>query len=181
MLVLVACEYSGRVREAFKARGHDAWSCDLLDTDISGQHLQGNVLDILDLGWDLMIAHPPCRYLALSASRLWKQNAVEQAQAIEFVKALWAAPIEKIAIENPVGALSTKWQKPSQYVQPWMFGDGFVKKTCWWLKGLPLLQPTNIVDGRIPGVYKMGETKDRAKKRSLTYMGMAAAMAAQWG
>jgi len=181
MKVLVACEYSGKVRDAFKAKGHDAWSCDLLPTDVEGQHIQGDVLDILDQGWDLMIAHPPCTHLAVSGARWFKDKRKEQLEALEFVKALLNAPIDKIALENPVSIISTKIRKPTQIVQPWQHGHGETKATCLWLKGLPKLVPTDIVEGREARVHKMPPSKDRWKLRSETYSGIAKAMAEQWG
>jgi len=181
MKVLVACEFSGVVREAFSERGHDVWSCDLLDTEIPGQHYKGDVLDILENGWDLMIAHPPCTYLAVSGRRWWKDRQAEQADAIRFVMMLANAPISKIAIENPIGKLSTAWRKPDQIIQPWQFGHGETKATCLWLKGLPKLQPTRIVDGREERIHREPPSPERWKNRSRTFTGIAAAMAEQWG
>ena len=181
MKVLVACEYSGKVRDAFKARGHDAWSCDLLPTDVEGQHIQGDVLEVLDQGWDLMIAHPPCTHLAVSGARWFKDKRKEQHEALEFVSALLNAPIERIALENPVSIISTKIRKPNQIIQPWQHGHGETKATCLWLKGLPKLKPTNIVEGRKPRIHMMPPSKDRWKLRSETYSGIAKAMAEQWG
>ena len=181
MKVLVACEYSGKVRDAFKARGHDAWSCDLLPTDVEGQHIQGDVLEVLDQGWDLMIAHPPCTHLAVSGARWFKDKRKEQLEALEFVSALLNAPINKIALENPISIISTKIRKPDQIVQPWQHGHGETKATCLWLKGLPKLKPTNIVEGRKPRIHMMPPSKDRWKLRSETYSGIAKAMAEQWG
>ena len=181
MKVLVACEFSGVVREAFSERGHDVWSCDLLDTEIPGQHYKGDVLDILENGWDLMIAHPPCTYLAVSGARWWKRRQAEQADAIRFVMMLANAPISKIAIENPIGKLSTAWRKPDQIIQPWQFGHGETKATCLWLKGLPKLQPTRIVDGREERIHREPPSPERWKNRSRTFTGIAAAMAEQWG
>jgi len=181
MRVLVACEYSGTVRDAFRARGHDAMSCDLLPTEKPGPHYQGNVFDILDDGWDLMIAHPPCTHLAVSGARWWGGKLVEQAEALAFVRALMAAPIPRIAIENPVSKISTAIRKPDQIVQPWQFGHGETKATCLWLKGLPLLVPTQIVGGREARIHKMSPGPDRWKERSRTYQGIADAMASQWG
>lgn len=181
MRVLVACEYSGKVRDAFKAKGHDAWSCDLLPTDVEGQHIQGDVLDVLDQGWDLMVAHPPCTHLAVSGARWFKDKQQEQHEALEFVKALLDAPIDRIALENPVSIISSKIRKPDQIVQPWQHGHGETKATCLWLKGLPKLKPTNIVEGRKPRVHMMPPSKDRWKLRSETYTGIAKAMADQWG
>lgn len=181
MKVLVACEFSGRVREAFLQKGHDAWSCDLIDTEIEGPHYKCDVMTILDKGWDLMIAHPPCDHLAISGARWFKYKQQEQKDAIEFVRKLLDASIDKIALENPISVLSTHIRKPDQIIQSWQFGHGETKATCLWLKNLPKLQPTNIVEGRVPAVYKMGETKRRWKDRSRTYTGIAAAMAEQWG
>ena len=181
MRVLVACEFSGVVREAFKALGHDAWSCDILPTDMPGQHIQGDVLDHLSDGWDLMIAHPPCRYLAVSGARWFKDRRVEQDKALGFVRALLDAPIPHIALENPVSVISTRIRKPDQIIQPWQFGHGETKKTCLWLKGLPALTPADIVGGRVPRVHMAPQSKDRWKRRSITYTGIAAAMADQWG
>lgn len=181
MNVLVACEFSGRVRDAFTRAGHNAWSCDLLPSDAPGQHYQGDVRRILDDHWDLLIAHPPCTHLAASGARWWAGKWQEQAESVEFVRALLDAPIARIAVENPIGALSKAIRKPDQIIQPWQFGHGETKATCLWLKGLPLLTSTNIVDGREPRIHHMPPSKDRWKLRSLTYQGIAAAMAAQWG
>ena len=180
MKVLVACEFSGIVRDAFKARGHDAWSCDLLPTEQEGQHIQGNVLDYL-VGWDLMIAHPPCTHLAVSGARWFKDKRQEQADALDFVRALLDAPIPRIALENPVSVISTKIRKPDQIIQPWQFGHGETKATCLWLKGLPPLTPTDVVAGRENRVHRLPPGKDRWKLRSVTYQGIADAMAMQWG
>lgn len=182
MRVLVACEYSGRVREAFRARGHDAWSCDLLPAeDGSERHIQGNVLALIGNGWDLMIAHPPCTHLAVSGSRWFKDKQQEQSEALDFVRALMVAPIERIAIENPISVISSKIRKPDQIIQPWQFGHGETKATCLWLKSLPKLTPTNIVEGREARVHRMPPGPDRWKERSRTYQGIADAMAQQWG
>jgi site-specific DNA-cytosine methylase len=183
MKVLIACEFSGVVREQFKALGHDAWSCDLLPTEIEGNHILGNVLEILNDGWDLMIAHPPCTHLAVSGARhfLEKQKNGLQQEAIEFVKKLLNAPIKMIALENPVSIISSRVRKPDQIIQPWQFGHGETKKTCLWLKNLPPLIPTNIVSGREARIHKMPPSADRWKKRSETYKGIAKAMAEQWG
>lgn|SRR5574341_830223 len=180
MRVLIACEFSGIVREAFARRGHDAWSCDLLDTERPGQHIKGNVLNYLEDGWDLMIAHPPCTYLAISGARWWKDKQDEQQIAIEFVRQLMEAQIEKIAIENPVGILSTIIRKPEQIIQPWQFGHGETKATCLWLNNLLPLQPTEIVDDRIPRVHYEAPGLERWKNRSRTLPGIAEAMASQW-
>ena len=181
MRVLVACEYSGTVRDAFIKRGHNAMSCDILPTDKEGPHYQGNVLNIIDDGWDLMIAHPPCTHLAVSGARWFKDKQQEQAEALEFVGVLLNANIEKIALENPVSIISSRIRKPSQVIQPWQFGHGETKATCLWLKNLPLLKPTNIVDGREQRIHKMPPSKDRWKLRSTTFQGIADAMAEQWG
>jgi site-specific DNA-cytosine methylase len=181
MKVLIACEYSGRVRDAFIKLGHEAISCDLLPTDVSGPHYQGNVLDILNNGWDLMIAHPPCTHLAVSGSRWFKDKVKEQAEALDFVRLLLNAPIKKIALENPISVISSKIRKPDQIIQPWQFGHGETKATCLWLKNLPKLIPTNIVDGREARVHKMPPSPNRWKLRSTTYQGIANAMAEQWG
>ena len=181
MRVLVACEFSGVVRDAFAARGHDSWSCDLLPTERPGQHIQDDVLLYLDEGWDLMIAHPPCTHLAVSGARWFAAKRFEQAQALEFVSCLLAAPVERVALENPVSIISSHIRKPDQIIQPWQFGHGEVKATCLWLKGLPTLQPTTIVDGRHARVHREPPGPDRWKNRSRTYQGIADAMADQWG
>ena len=181
MRVLVACEFSGAVREAFRARGHDAWSCDLLETEIPGQHIVGDVLGVIGDGWDLMIAHPPCTYLEVSGARWWKDKQQEQADALEFVRALMAAPIDRIALENPISKISSAIRKPDQIVQPWQFGHGETKATCLWLKGLPKLRPTDVVEGREPKVHHMAPGPNRWRERSRTYAGIAKAMAQQWG
>ena len=183
MKVLIACEYSGRVRDAFIRGGHDAMSCDLLPTDAAGPHYQGDVFDIINDGWDLMVAHPPCTHLAVSGARHFaaKQASGVQQEALVFVQRLLDAPIAKIALENPISIISSRIRKPDQIVQPWQFGHGETKATCLWLKGLPLLAPTNIVDGREAKVHRMPPSPDRWKLRSTTYEGIANAMAAQWG
>jgi hypothetical protein len=179
--VLIACEYSGTVRDAFLAAGHDAMSCDLLPTDADGPHHQGDVRDVLNDGWDLMIAHPPCTHLAVSGARWFKDKQAEQAEALAFVRLLMDAPVPMIAIENPVSVISSRIRKPDQTIQPWQFGHGETKATCLWLKGLPKLMPTNIVDGRVNRIHRMPPSPDRWKLRSTTYQGIAAAMADQWG
>ena len=181
MKVLIACEFSGIVREEFRKRGHNAWSCDLLDTEIPGQHIKGNVLQILDQEWDLMIAHPPCTYICISGARWFKDRQAEQKEALIFVESLFNAPIQRIAIENPIGVISTRICKPAQIIQPWQFGHGETKATCLWLNNLPLLKPTEIVEERRNKIHRMGPSKDRSKNRSRTYAGIAKAMAAQWG
>lgn len=183
MNVLIACEYSGTVRDAFLALGHNAMSCDLLPTDVPGPHYQGDVFDIIDDGWDMMIAHPPCTHLAVSGARHFAAKRADgrQQQAIDFFMDLAVANIPKIAIENPVCIMSSVWRKPDQIIQPWMFGHGETKATCLWLKGLPLLKPTEIVEGREQRIWKMGPSPTRWKERSKTYIGIAKAMAEQWG
>jgi site-specific DNA-cytosine methylase len=182
MKILVACEYSGVVRDAFLRAGHYALSCDLLpcESTASGDHYQGDVRDVLDHGWDLMIAHPPCTHLAVSGARWFKDKQVEQAEALDFVRLLLDAPIKRIALENPISIISSRIRKPDQIIQPWMFGHGETKATCLWLKNLPFLQPTNIVSGREQRVHKMPPSPNRWKERSRTYQGIADAMAAQW-
>lgn len=179
--VLVACEFSGTVRDAFTAMGHYALSCDLLPSETIGEHYIGDVRDILEDGWDLMIAHPPCTHLAVSGARWFKEKQKEQKEALDFVRELMNAPIPKICIENPISIISTRIRKPDQIIQPWMFGHGETKATCLWLKNIPKLEPTNIVEGRDPRVHKMPPGPDRWKERSRTYSGIAQAMAAQWG
>jgi site-specific DNA-cytosine methylase len=179
--LLVACEYSGRVRDAFAAKGWDAWSCDLLPTDALGNHYQSPAEDLLDQPWDLMICHPPCTHLAVSGARWFKDKRQEQAGALAFVRLLLEAPIERIALENPVSIISSKIRKPDQIIQPWQFGHGETKATCLWLKNLPLLVPTDVVDGRESKVHRMSPGPNRWKERSRTYTGIAKAMADQWG
>ena len=181
MRVLVACEYSGTVRDAFIRRGFDAVSCDLLSSDSDGPHILGDVTQVLGDGWDLMIAHPPCTHLAVSGARWFKDKQEEQAEALDFVRLLLSAPIKHIALENPISIISSRIRKPDQIIQPWQFGHGETKATCLWLKNLPLLLPTNVVDGREARVHRMAPSADRWKKRSLTYLGIAEAMADQWG
>jgi site-specific DNA-cytosine methylase len=190
MKILVACEYSGTVRDAFIAQGHDAISCDLLPTDAPGPHYQGDVCDILNDGFDLMIAHPPCTHLAVSGARWFKDKQKEQAEALDFVRLLLNAPIDKIALENPISIISSRIRKPNQIIQPWQFGHPESKSTCLWLKNLPTLVPTNILslpesgrwNNQTPsGQNKLGPSEDRWKIRSATYKGIAQAMAEQWG
>ena len=181
MRVLIACEFSGLVRDAFIARGHDAVSCDLLPSERPGPHYQGDVADLLGPGWDLMIAHPPCTHLAVSGARWFKEKQAEQAEALRFVRALLDAPIPRIALENPVSIISSRIRKPDQIIQPWMFGHGETKATCLWLKNLPPLTPTNIVEGRTPRVHHASPGPNRWKERSRTLQGIADAMAEQWG
>jgi hypothetical protein len=196
MRVLIACEYSGAVRDAFIAAGLDATSCDLLPTDAPGPHYQGDVRDIINDGWGLMIAHPPCTYLSVSGMH-WTARGLRDSRltedALDFVKLLLNAPIPRIALENPVSIISSKIRKPDQIIQPWQFGHDASKKTCLWLKGLPVLQPTQVVAPRMvngrkrwgnqtdSGQNKLAPSADRWKIRSATYQGIAAAMAAQWG
>lgn len=204
MKVLIACEFSGAVRDAFIGKGHDAMSCDLLPTESPGPHYQGSVLDVLDDGWDLMIAHPPCTYLTLTGNKWFKPEYAarfptrhkDREDAIDFFMALANAPIPKIAIENPIGVLSSRWRKPNQIIQPWEYGFPTTKATCLWLKGLPNLVPTNIVSKGEVVISKSGNRMSRwyyetsklplkggirAKARSVTFQGIADAMAAQWG
>lgn len=193
MRVLVACEFSGIVREAFQAYGHDAVSCDLLPSEIPGPHLQQDVREVLGAGWDLMIAHPPCTHLAVSGARWFREKQAEQLAALDFVRQLLGAPIPRIALENPVSIISSRVRKPDQIIQPHQFGHDASKTTCLWLKNLPLLQPTvhvapRWVNGRRiwgnqtpSGQNKLGPSPDRWKERSKTYPGIAHAMAQQWG
>jgi hypothetical protein len=198
--VLIACEYSGVVRESFRKLGHDAVSCDLLDTEIDGPHHKGTVLDILYDGWDLLIAHPPCTYLCSSGLH-WNKRTPGRAEltkeALEFVRVLLSAPIGKIALENPVGCISTNIRPYDQVIQPYEFGDDASKKTCLWLKNLPRLKPTTRIAGRLvmhngktverwanqtdSGQNNLGPSERRGLERSRTYQGIADAMAAQWG
>ena len=196
MRVLVACESSGTVRDAFRALGHDALSCDLLPSDNGGPHYEGDVTDILGEGWDLMIAHPPCTYLSVSGMH-WTTRGLRDPKltedALDFVRLLMAAPIPRICIENPVSIISSRIRKPSQIIQPWQYGHDASKKTCLWLKDLPLLKSTSFippryVDGKKrwanqtdSGQNKLGPSADRWKERSKTYQGIANAMAQQWG
>lgn len=192
MRVLVACEYSGTVRDAFISRGHEAMSCDILPTERPGPHYQGNVLDILGDGWDMMVAHPPCTHLAISGARHFAQKQADgrQVAALDFVRLLLAAPISRICLENPVSIISTRIRKPDQIIQPWQFGHEATKTTCLWLKGLPPLVPTNVVgkgarhvtkSGKsLPTWYNLPPSANRWKIRSATFQGIADAMAAQW-
>lgn len=195
MKVLVACEYSGVVREAFAAKGHDAWSCDLLSTEKAGNHIQGDILDILDDGWDLMIAHPPCTYLSRAGARWWKKEGRNDLarEAADFVFALRDAPIPRIAIENPIGQLNRRWRYPDQTIQPYQFGEPYSKATCLWLKNLPLLVPTKVLTeyqpllpsntghGRRMGQHSHPGNTSNAKEAAKTFQGIADAMAEQWG
>ena len=182
MRVLVACEYSGVVRDAFIAAGHDAMSCDLLPTEKPGPHYQGDVRDVLDYPWDLMIAHPPCTHLSVSGARHFeaKRRDGRQQAAVSFFMMLARADIPRIAIENPVCIMSSLWRKPDQVIQPWQFGHGETKATCLWLKGLMPLSPTRIVEGREARVHRMPPGPERWKERSRTFTGIGAAMASQW-
>ncbi len=182
MRVLVACEYSGRVRDAFRKRGHDAWSCDLLECEADPQwHYQGPVEELLHKGWDLMVAHPPCTHLAVSGSRHFHRKQREQRDALNFVRLLMSAPIPRWCIENPVSVISSAIRPPDQIIQPWEHGHGETKATCFWLQNLPRLVPSNCVEGREPKVHLMSPGPDRWKERSRTYQGVADAMADQWG
>lgn len=184
MRVLVACEYSGRVRDAFRSHGHDAWSCDLLECEADPcWHYQGPVEDLLDKGWDLMVAHPPCTHLAVSGSKHFAEKIADgrQKAALDFVRLLMDAPIPRWCIENPISIISSAIKPPSQIIQPWEHGHGETKATCLWLHNLPKLVPSNCVDGREPKVHLMPPGPDRWKERSRTYLGVAAAMGNQWG
>lgn len=190
MKILIACEYSATVRDAFRAAGHDAWSCDMLPTEGDPRwHIQGDVLAHLGDGWDAMVAHPPCTHLAVSGARHFAKKRQLQIEAFEFVMRLALAPIPRIAIENPVSVISSRWRRPDQVVQPWMFGHPENKATCLWLKGLPLLRPTRTVRWKMNRrpvrlanrIHHMPPGPERQRERSRTYPGIAAAMAAQWG
>ena len=201
MKVLIGCEYSGIVREAFKAKGHDAWSCDLLDTEIPGNHIKGDVLDILNDGWDMIIAFPPCTHLSGAGAPSWKEKQKDgrQQKAIDFVLKIYNSICQKIVIENPTGILNTVWRKPDQIINPFQFGEPFKKRTCLWLKGFPLLIPTEIVEPKYHytsnstqgGILKDGTRRksklpiykawDSSRERSRTFQGIANAMANQWG
>ena len=180
--VLVACEFSGTVRDAFAKLGHYAMSCDLLPTETPGNHYQGDVMDIIGDDWDMMVAHPPCTHLAVSGARHFaaKRESGVQREALEFVRMLMEAPIHRICIENPVSIISTRIRKPDQIIQPWQFGHGETKATCLWLKNLPELKHTDIVEGRYQRIHLMPPSPDRWKLRSKTYQGIANEMARQW-
>lgn len=180
MRILVACEYSGTVRDAFAAKGWDAWSCDLLPSERPGNHLQCDVREILGNGWNMMIAHPPCTHLAVSGARWFHKKQAEQKDALAFVNLLLNAPIRRIALENPISVISSRIRKPDQVIQPWQFGHGETKATCLWLKGLPKLKQTNVVEGREQRIWKLPPSADRWKERSRTSQGIANAMAEQW-
>ena len=181
MKVLIGCEFSGLVRDAFIARGHDAWSCDLLPTERPGPHLQRDLLEVIDWTWDLAIFHPPCTHLAVSGARWFKEKRTEQQEALAFVGRLMNCGIPKWALENPVSIISSQFRKPNQIIQPWMFGHGETKSTCLWLKELPKLEPTNLVSGRENRVHMMPPSPERWRERSRTFEGVATAMAEQWG
>lgn len=199
MKILIACEFSGTVREAFRKKDHDAWSCDIVDSDIPGQHIKGDVLDVINDGWDMMIGFPPCTYLTVTGNKWFKPEYADRFPdrpqqrdaAINFFQSLYNAPIDKIAIENPVGIMSTILRKPDQIVQPFQFGHPEPKKTCLWLKNLPLLVPTEIVEPEYfisksgkklaSWYFKPSNTPERAKMRNKTFQGIADAMAEQWG
>lgn len=181
MRVLVACEFSGVVRDAFRAQGHDAMSCDLLPSERPGPHYRGDVRDVLDREWDMLLAFPPCTYLAVSGARWFAARRVEQDAALAFVRFLLAAPIARVALENPVGVISTRVRRPDQIIQPWQFGHGETKATCLWLRGLPPLHSTRVVPGRVARVHRASPGPNRWKERSRTLPGVADAMARQWG
>ena len=181
MKIIIACEYSGYVRDAFKERGHDAWSCDILPSEKPGKHIQGDVILLLEDEWDMLIGFPPCTHLASSGARWFSEKANQQREAIEFFRKLHDSDINKIALENPVGIISSKIRAPDQTIQPWMFGHGETKRTCLWLKNLPKLKPVKFVPGREQRIWKMTPGPNRQKERSRTYTGIAEAMAAQWG
>jgi len=183
MKVLVACEFTGLTRDAFVEMGHKAMSCDFLPTERPGWHYQGDIRDVLDYPWDLMIAHPPCNHLSVSGRQNHKEKREDGRQqvAASFFMKLAKADIPRICVENPISVMSTIWREPDQIVQPWMFGHGETKATCFWLKGLPKLKPTNVVTGRDDRIRRMPPSPDRAKERSRTYPGMAKAFASQWG
>ena len=194
MKILIACEYSGAVRDAFKDKGFDATSCDILPTDVPGKHYMGDIRDILLDGWDLMIAHPPCTHLAVSGARWFKDKQQEQKEALDFVRMLLDAPIKHIALENPVSVISSKIRKPDQIIQPYQFGHEAQKTTCLWLKNLPHLMHTKVVSKGEFTTFKSGKRHpkwyadalklskhERMKARSKTFQGIADAMADQWG
>ena len=181
MKVLVACEFSGAVRDAFRNKGHEAYSLDILPSESPSEyHIQDDLRNIDVSAYNLLIAFPPCTYLAVSGARWFKDRQEEQKEALDFVNYILCLPVEKIALENPIGVISTNIRKPDQIIQPWQFGHGETKATCLWLKNLPLLTPTNIVEGREPRIHHMSPGPDRSKERSRTYKGIAEAMAEQW-
>lgn len=181
MNVMVACEFTGTVRDAFLAQGHNAISCDLLPTEQPGPHLRGDIRHVDLTHYDLLLAHPPCTHLASSGARWFERKRQEQEEALDFVRWLMCAPVPRIAIENPVGVIGTRIRPPDQIIQPWQFGHGELKTTCLWLKNLPLLRPTQIVPGREQRIWKLPQSEDRWKERSKTFPGIAAAIADQWG
>ena len=183
MKVLIACEESGTVRDAFIAQGHQAMSCDLLPTRSNGPHYQGDVRDVLEYPWDLMIAHPPCTHLSVSGAKHFAGKKMNGSQfaAVSFFMMLAKSGIRMTAIENPICIMSNLYRKPDQIIQPWQFGHGETKATCLWLKGLPKLRPTNVVEGREARIHRMAPSPSRARERSATYSGIAQAMASQWG
>lgn len=184
MKVAVICEFSGTVRDAFTRMGHDATSFDLLPSETDGKHIIGDVRQFNMNYWrkfDIAICHPPCTHLAVSGARWFKYKQKEQEEALEFVRWLMELPIKRIAIENPISIISSRIRKPNQIIQPWQFGHGETKATCLWLKNLPKLMPTNIVEGRESRVHRMPPSENRWKDRSRTYKGIAEAMAKQWG
>ncbi|MCF7753418.1 hypothetical protein KQ941_03105 [Paenibacillus xylanexedens] len=184
MKVAIICEFSGAVRDAFIQAGHEAISFDITDTEVPGPHVTGDVMALPKSYWeqfDLAICHPPCTHLAVSGARWFKDKQVEQAEALEFVRYLLDLPVERIALENPISIISSRIRKPDQIIQPWQYGHGETKATCLWLKNLPLLQPTNIVEGREARIHKMPPGPNRGRERSRTYSGIADAMADQWG
>jgi hypothetical protein len=182
--VLVGCECSGTVRDAFNKLGHDAISCDIQPTDAPGPHYEGSIFDIIDYPWDICILHPPCTHLAVSGARHFEEKKMDgrHHEGVAFFMQLVRRTrhVKKVAIENPICIISSLWKKPDQIIQPWQFGHGETKSTCLWLKGLPPLQPTNVVEGREQRIHKLPPSKNRAKIRSKTYEGIADAMAAQW-
>ena len=185
MRALIACEFSGCVRDAFAARGCDAWSCDLLPSEKPGQHFQQDIFTPsgewnLPTDFDLVIFHPPCTHIAVSGARWFKNKQAEQEKAIAFFMNCVNAPFEKIAVENPICIMSRLYRKPDQIIQPWQFGHGETKATCLWLKNLPRLTPTNIVSGREHRIHLMPPGPERWRERSRTFLGIAAAMAEQW-
>jgi hypothetical protein len=181
MKILIACEFSGVVREAFRRKGHSVWSCDLLPAeDESSFHIQGDCCDLLDHNWDMMIAFPPCTHLCCSGARWFKFKKRQQFIALQFVRTLLNANIDKIALENPIGVVSTRIRKPDQIIQPWQFGHGETKSTCLWFKNLPLLTPSKVVGGRKNRVHRLPPSENRWKERSRTLSGIAEAMAEQW-
>lgn len=185
MKVLIGCECSGTVRDAFIALGHEAMSCDIDPTEVPGPHYQGDIFDVIEYPWDMAILHPPCTHMAVCGAKLFAEKRMDgrqQSGVSFFMKLVYRAThIPRVAIENPVGIMSTLYRKPDQIIQPWQYGHGETKATCLWLKELPPLKPTNIVEGREARIHKMSQSKNRGKLRSVTYSGIARAMADQWG